>query len=53
MSKKVLVVMGGFSAEKDVSITSGQGIANAVGMALAEKLLAEEFNQDGLHFSSK
>ncbi|AUR51525.1 transketolase [Aquella oligotrophica] len=25
----------------------GQGIANAVGMALAEKLLAEEFNRDG------
>lgn len=27
----------------------GQGIANAVGMALAEKLLAKEFNQDGLN----
>ena len=26
----------------------GQGIANAVGMALAERLLAKEFNQDGL-----
>ena len=26
----------------------GQGITNAVGMALAEKLLAAEFNQDGL-----
>ena len=25
----------------------GQGITNAVGMALAEKLLAEEFNRDG------
>lgn len=25
----------------------GQGIANAVGMALAEKLLAQEFNRDG------
>ena len=27
----------------------GQGITNAVGMALAEKLLAAEFNQDGLN----
>ena len=26
----------------------GQGITNAVGMALAEKLLAQEFNRDGL-----
>jgi len=26
----------------------GQGLANAVGMALAERLLAERFNQDGL-----
>src|SRR5450759_963398 len=26
----------------------GQGLANAVGMALAEKLLAQEFNQPGL-----
>ena len=25
----------------------GQGITNAVGMALAEKLLAAEFNRDG------
>ena len=25
----------------------GQGIANGVGMALAEKLLAAEFNRDG------
>ncbi|AOW14505.1 transketolase [Hydrogenophaga crassostreae] len=27
----------------------GQGITNAVGMALAEKLLAQEFNRDGHH----
>jgi transketolase len=27
----------------------GQGISNAVGMALAEKLLAAEFNRDGLN----
>ncbi len=27
----------------------GQGLANAVGMALAEKLLAGQFNQDGHH----
>jgi transketolase len=27
----------------------GQGITNAVGMALAEKLLASEFNRDGHH----
>ena len=30
MSKKVLVVMGGFSAERDVSLVSGQGIAEAL-----------------------
>jgi len=30
----------------------GQGISNAVGMALAEKLLAEEFNRPGLELFS-
>ena len=30
MSKKVLVIMGGFSAEKEVSITSGKGIETAL-----------------------
>ena len=30
MSKKVLVIMGGFSAEKDVSITSGKGVEAAL-----------------------
>jgi transketolase len=30
----------------------GQGLANAVGMALAERLLAGEFNRDGFHASS-
>ena len=30
MSKKVLVVKGGFSAERDVSLVSGQGIADAL-----------------------
>ncbi len=30
----------------------GQGIANAVGMALAEKLLAQEFNRPGLELFS-
>lgn len=30
MSKKVLIIMGGFSAEKDVSITSGKGVEAAL-----------------------
>ena len=30
----------------------GQGISNAVGMAIAEKLLAEEFNRTGLELFS-
>lgn len=30
MSKKVLVVMGGFSAEREVSLVSGRGIAEAL-----------------------
>ena len=30
MAKKVLVVMGGFSAERDVSLSSGQDIADAL-----------------------
>src|SRR6202011_6419410 len=30
----------------------GQGISNAVGMALAEKLLADEFNRPGLELFS-
>ncbi len=30
MSKKVLVVMGGYSAEKEVSVTSGKGIVEAL-----------------------
>ena len=30
MSKKVLVVMGGFSAERDVSLVSGKGIVDAL-----------------------
>lgn len=30
MSKKVLVLMGGFSAEREVSLSSGQDIANAL-----------------------
>ena len=30
MSKKVLVVMGGFSAERDVSLVSGKGIIDAL-----------------------
>lgn len=30
MSKKVLVMMGGFSAEREVSLVSGQGVAEAL-----------------------
>ena len=30
MSKKVLVVEGGFSAEREVSLVSGHGIADAL-----------------------
>ena len=30
MSKKVLVLMGGFSAEREVSLVSGQGVADAL-----------------------
>ena len=30
MSKKVLVLMGGFSAERDVSLITGKGVANAL-----------------------
>ena len=30
MSKKVLVLMGGFSAERDVSLSSGPNIAAAL-----------------------
>lgn len=30
MTKKIMVLMGGFSSEKDVSLTSGKGIAKAL-----------------------
>ena len=30
MSKKVLVLMGGFSAEREVSLVSGKGVVEAL-----------------------
>ena len=30
MSKKILVLMGGFSAEREVSLSSGQDIVDAL-----------------------
>ncbi len=46
MAKKVLVLMGGFSSEKDVSIESGKGIAKALaskGYTVVEHILTDAY----------